>query len=277
VRRKTFSSESAASQALVDLLLPISRLMLESAIGVDELLGAAKHAYVKAAIAEVLPSGSRLNISRLSVATGLTRKDVSAVVRHFRGHRLGYPIRTKEQRALRVLRGWKADSRFHAPDGRPAQLRTRGEGNSFQFLVQQYAGDVTPTAVLRELERMRAVRITRGNALRLRSSRTRPRDRWAERATELARLFGDFAGTIASPRGAEKRPEFFGFRDCTDVLAEDVARFQRTFSKRGAALLESFEHWLASRGKSHSAGARARVGVGVYLVNSPQPRRGKTS
>ena len=264
--KKASGARSTTVQLLTELLLPITRLMLESGVGFDELLRGAKHAYVRAAISEVLSPGSRLNISRISVATGLTRKDVSAVVSHFSGERPQSLSRTKEQRALRVLRGWVTDPRFHGPKGRPAELQMRGEIGSFQHLVRQYAGDVTPAAVLLELERMQAVRVTRSKAIRLKASRKHFSDLWAERSTELTRLFGDFAATVSGPRESGQRPEFFGFRECGGLTPDEVARFERTFAKRGAALLESFEHWLASRDRKPKALGSARVGLGVYLV-----------
>jgi hypothetical protein len=265
-RKKASGAKSTTVESLTELLLPIGRLMLESGVGFDELLRAAKHAYVRAAISEVLPPGSRLNISRISVATGLTRKDVSAVLSHFAGERPQSLSRTKEQRALRVLRGWMTDPRFHGVRGRPADLQQRGEIGSFHHLVRQYAGDVTPAAVLRELERMRAVRVTKSKTVRLKVRPKRSSDRWSERSTELTRLFGDFAATVSGPREAAQRPEFFGFRECEGLSPDEVARFERTFAKRGAALLESFEHWLASRDRKRETTGGARVGLGVYLV-----------
>ena len=71
--------------ALVALLVPISRLMLTSGVGVHQFVHAVKQAYVKTAMEEVFPGGSRVNISRLSVATGLTRKEVSLLVTKLKG------------------------------------------------------------------------------------------------------------------------------------------------------------------------------------------------
>jgi hypothetical protein len=266
VRRTPSDSEAAKLESLADLLLPIARLMLESDVGFDQLLRASKHAYVRAAISEIIPTGSRMNISRISVATGLTRKDVSAVIGHLAGRRAKSVSRTKEQRALRVVRGWMSDPRFHAANGRPAELERRGDGATFQMLVRQYAGDVTPAAVLRELERMQAVRITPAKTLRLRSHRKTSPNRWTQRVTELTRLLGDFATSVSGPRVDGDRPEFFGFREFHGLSSDEVARFQRTFARRGASLLESFEHWIASRDAKRARAEGSRVGLGVYLV-----------
>jgi hypothetical protein len=45
---------------------------------VDPLVQAAKRAFIQAAIVELSSQGSRVNSSRLSAATGIPRKEISA-------------------------------------------------------------------------------------------------------------------------------------------------------------------------------------------------------
>jgi Family of unknown function (DUF6502) len=252
---------------LVALLAPISRLTLTGGVGIDQLVRAAKQAYVATAIEELFPVDSRVNISRLSVATGLTRKEVSLLVDKPIGVKVHLTPRTKEQRAIRVLRGWRIDPRFHGRNGGPAELALRGGEKTFSSLVKLYGGDVTPTSVLRELERIGAVSMTRSGLLRMRSQRKRLRSHAPQHMLEAARLLGDFAGTVAHSPSKERAPPFFGYRDCASSL-DDMALFQRIFSRRAAALLESFEQWRGSRREVRNpTDSRARVGIGVYLVS----------
>jgi hypothetical protein len=258
--------------ALVALLVPISRLMLTSGVGVHQLVHAAKQAYVKTAIEEVFPGGSRVNISRLSVATGLTRKEVSLLVTKFKGGNVRVAPRAKEQRAMRVLRGWRLDPRFHARGGQPARLLLHGGERTFASLVKLYGGDVTPTSVLRELERMEAVSMTRAGTLRLRASRGRVHTHAPSHVLEVTRLLGDFASTVAQPPAAGS-PPFFGYKDCIIPSPNDAALFRRSFSRRAAALLGSFDQWQLSRGKIRKSSDKGtHVGIGVYLVSKATPR-----
>jgi len=57
--------------------------MIRGGLGVGQLTEAAKLAYVLAAIDEVIPAGRRPNVSQLSVVTGLTRKEIAAMLRDF--------------------------------------------------------------------------------------------------------------------------------------------------------------------------------------------------
>jgi hypothetical protein len=269
VRRELGGHEHALATALVELLLPTSRLLLKAGVGVDQLIRAAKQAYVKAAVAEILPPGSRANVSRLSVATGLTRKEVSFVLGEIRSQLDRPSHKAKEQRAIRVLRGWANDQRFRKQNGRPDELSVQGRRCKFALLVKLYGGDVTPRAVLGELERMDAVVLTTEGKIRMKTVRREPQRQVRQQTIELARLFRDFVGTVTQPLRGAKPPVFFGFRECTGVPPREVARFERTFTRRGSALLDSVDQWLDSCRKGHhESGEQGRVGLGVYLVNA---------
>lgn len=70
----------------------------------------------------------------------------------------------------RVLGGWLSDRRFLTRQGRPKSLPTSGEALSFERLVKEYGGDVSPRAVLEEL--MHSGTVSRvGGRLVLRVSR----------------------------------------------------------------------------------------------------------
>jgi hypothetical protein len=242
--------------------------MLESGFGIGDLIEAAKRAYLRAAIAQEFPRGSRINASRLSVRTGLTRKEVSALIHQIAGKRPIPEGNLKGQRALRVLRGWLIDPRFSDAKGEPARLCLRGDRHSFSLLVKLYSGDVTPNSVLKELERMKVVTLTKAGELRLRRERVRPQS--TENLLELARLFSDFAKAVSQRRSSPELPLFFGFRDTLVGSSNQASRFQRTFSNRAAVLLSGVEQWLASQTPlpptEPPESQRCRVGIGVYLV-----------
>ncbi len=257
------------TETLVTLLLPIGRLMLKGGLGIGDLIRAGKQAYLRAAIAYVTSAGSRVNASHLSVVTGLTRKEVTSILNELKGMPTLRRGEGKEQRAMRVLRGWKLDPRFCDNKGEPARLPLRGERGSFSALVKIYGGDVTPNSVLKELQRIGAVSFSNSRGLRLRSTRVGAKS--TEHMTELARLFPDFVNTVSPHCPADGRPLFFGFRDSVVDSSDQAAKFQRTFSNRAAAMLQGVQQWSASQNQTRQVktaiGAkRWRVGIGVYLV-----------
>ena len=253
--------------------------MLKGGLGIGDLIRAGKQAYLRAAIAYVTSAGFRINASHLSVVTGLTRKEVTAILNELKGIPILRRGEGKEQKARRVLRGWKLDPRFCDNKGEPARLPLRGERGSFSALVKMYGGDVTPNSVLKELQRMSAVTFSRSRLLRLRSSKVGAKS--TEHMTDLARLFPDFANTVSPDYPTNGRPLFFGFRDSVVDSSDQAAKFQRTFSNRATAMLQGVEQWLVSQNqmqqaKTVAANERCRVGIGVYLVqgndDSGRPR-----
>lgn len=222
----------------------------------------------------VIRGDDRVNISRLSVATGMTRKEVAALL----GSREGGGAAKKkrgQQRALRVLKGWITDPRFRNASGHPDELRVRGSKKSFAFLVRLYGGDVTPKSVLRELERIEMVEVTKAGTLRLRALRNRYGTEVNSQLSDLSRLFEDFALAIVRPNSKSEDPSFIGFKDSIVPSTGDAAYFMRRFSGRAAALLEDFERWSVGRGAARMGSApehgAVRVGLGVYLLRSERP------
>jgi hypothetical protein len=260
--------------SLAETLLPISRVLVQSNQGAGTLVFAAKLAYLRAAIEAVPLRGVRLNISRLSVATGMTRKEVSSLLRYTATYK-GTALRTgPEQRAFRVVRGWMTDPRFKTRNGRPAQLPLRGGGPDFSTLVRTYGGDVTLASVLGELERTKAVQITEQGKVRLKRFRGCFGAQPLGGLSEFALLLSDFVNTTSQVINDKKSPIFFGFQDCMLDSDAQTSSFQRAFARRGAALLASMNQWRARhRALPKSIGQKsrrspARVGLGVYLVHN---------
>lgn len=245
--------------------------MIRSGFGAGELVRATKLAFIRAAATEVMPQGARLNVSRLSVVTGLTRKEISAFLSQQNGSpRLKKPA--LEQRALRVMRGWQVDPLFHAANGRPAALSIRGHSRAFPQLVSTYAGDVTPVSVLRELERMELVSVTRAGKLQLRGQRIKANAHASLQLSELVRVFGDFANTASTNSASTETPTFFGLRESSVSSPEQASLFHRTFARRAAMMLESIEQWVAHQQVERQRVPRARtpkrrIGMGIYLIN----------
>jgi Family of unknown function (DUF6502) len=162
-RSSSARSESlkvAVRSATLRILDPLVRWLLEAGVGVGDLLPLVKMAYVRAAREQGLTSGGeqkRPNASRISVVTGLTRKEVASIL----AAEDPEPARDRgsRQRAERVLSGWWNDRSFQDSLGAPAVLPVRGSKRSFAALVERYSGERWRVAtILEELLRVKAVR-----------------------------------------------------------------------------------------------------------------------
>ena len=220
----------------------------------------------------VAQQDDRVNISRLSVATGMTRKEVSVLLSDAPSCRRAITRRSGQQRALRVLRGWIIDPRFQKRNGYPDELPYRGSKRSFTLLVKRYGGDVTPKSVLRELQRMEIIEVMQTGGVKLRRSRSRATIEVHYKLSDLARLFEDFALAAIGPGPNVEGGSFLAFKDSTVSSTADAAYFMRRFSRRAAAYVEDFEQWTAGRESiragTHQSNEAIRVGLGVYLLRS---------
>jgi hypothetical protein len=276
-------ASSDAISTLVSILVPISRVLIKRDLGAGPLVYAAKLAYLRAAIEAVAPRGARPNVSRLSVVTGMTRKEISSLLKNpVRPTKGVMPKVALEQRALRVIRGWASDPLFKTRRGRPADLNVRGSAPDFAALVRAYGGDVTSASVLKELERINVVTRSKQGKLRLKSVKPRLNEQSSAHLVEFAHLLKDFVDTTSQLMHPSRPPVYFGFRDSWADTESQAALFQRTFARRAAVLLAGVEQWQARQrdgmGKipRRSRQAATRVGLGVYLVQNDPPMTAPT-
>lgn len=152
------SLKPSVEGAVLRLLDPLVALLLDSGVGVGDLLSLVKVAYVQAAErrgGEDGVAGPR-NVSRIAVVTGLTRGEVKTILASGESKTRGDA--RQGQRAERVLSGWWADAEFQDERGAPAVLPKYGATRSFAALCRRYSGERRTAPVLDELLRVRAIR-----------------------------------------------------------------------------------------------------------------------
>ena len=151
--------KGAVRAAVLRLLEPLMKLLLDAGLGVGDFIGLAKVAYVRAASRRGQVGGKeveRPTISQIAVVTGMTNVDVSAILST--GEAVSRTTEHNRQRAERVLSGWWTDPAFLTAHGEPAILRIKGPRRSFKALCQRYSGQHRAAPLLEELARVGAVR-----------------------------------------------------------------------------------------------------------------------
>ncbi|KAB0266216.1 DUF6502 family protein [Microvirga brassicacearum] len=144
------SPEAAKLHApLARLLRPLVRLLIRSGITLPMLTELLRELYVNVAEYDFALSGKEQTDSRVSLLTGIHRKEV----RRLRG--AGAPVNAVPatvSQTSRILARWLADPEFSDADGRPLPLPRIAEPlqPSFERLVVSVTRDVRPRAVLDE-------------------------------------------------------------------------------------------------------------------------------
>jgi hypothetical protein len=116
----------------------------------------AREGYIRAAASKSRLRNGKVNHSKVAALTGLPRAEIKRILsRPTHGFEPDHRARTPSER---VVDGWLTDRRFRTRDGHPKSLVVDGKPLSFQRLVKEYGGDISPRAVLEELMRSKVVR-----------------------------------------------------------------------------------------------------------------------
>ena len=261
---------SAIHAAVLALLRPLVRILLRNGVTHDTFSDLAKRAYVDVAHREFTIPGRKQTISRVSVLTGLTRKEVARILKA--GSPEDRAARDRYNRAVRVIGGWLNDPDF-LHDGAPAELPLEGD-HSFAELVRRYSGDIPPRAMLTELSRVRVTEETVDGRVRLLRHAYIPSDDPVEKIAILGTDVAELIATIDHNLNPGDRPLFFQRKVSNDRFPPERARaFRELSGEQAMALLERLDHWLLEQeqeaDRNDSQGPRMGIGLGIYYLEHP--------
>ena len=254
--------------AIRRLLRPLVRILLRNGVPFGVFSDHAKQVYVEVAEQELGVPDRKPSISRVSVLTGLTRKEVSRVRRA--GDATAAPVE-RYNRAARVIGAWVRERAFRDRSGRPATLPVEGAGASFSRLVQRHAGDVPVRAVLDELLRVEAVEWTRTGRLRLLQRAYVPRTGEEEKLAILGTDVADLVETIDHNLTHPPAAAFFQRKVAYDnLVGEVVPSLRRDAATRAQKLLEHLDGRMADHDRDSNPEAegsgRHRVVLGIFYL-----------
>jgi hypothetical protein len=250
----------ALREALVTILRPLARLLLRSGVSYKAFAELAKSVFVDVARHEFRIPGRKQSDSRISVITGLSRKEVKRVQTEPLDQGEG-PLRL-HNRAARVIYGWTQDPDFQGSDGQPRHL-TMEEGKSPNFLdlVRRYSGDAPPRAILDELDRVHAVERHDDGSLSLhRLSYEAPVAEPADKLAFLGRAGEALLASVDRHWGSKGHCHIMIEQDGLDEAG--VEAFRAYMREQGPKAVVDFQAWLKAR-NSGAAGRRS----GVLLVS----------
>ncbi len=259
--------KEAAFAAFTMLMRPLARLLLRCGVTWKELAELLKLVYVETAAADYGKHGRPANASRIAILTGLSRREVARVRRLGESGGQGrFAELERINRATRVLSGWHQDPDFVDAKGRPRLLALQGRP-SFEGLLKRYAPDIPPTAMLKELKRVGAVRETPTGRLRALTRHFVPAGLALDSVARTGSVIADVAHTITENQlGEGRRPRFERRASNLHVRRSARQAFQAFVEARGMQFLEEADAWLTAHEAAEPDERRTRLGVGVYLI-----------
>lgn len=259
------------------LLRPIASLLLKCGMTWREFADVSKGVFVAVASQDFGLKGRLTNVSRVSILTGVSRKEV-ARVRSLEGGP-AEPPPNKTTDATRLLSGWHQDPEFLGPDGTPLPLPVDGDGPSFASLWRRYGGDVPVTSMRKELLNVGAITVLPDGRLRAERRYFMPRQfdpEWILNAGSMLRDLGEGiahnldAGPDAAGRVRHAgRRRFIGRATSSAVDPAALPEFEAFVEKNGQEFLERIDQWLTeheARPAADAARPPLRLGLGLFLI-----------
>jgi hypothetical protein len=253
--------------SILKLLRPLVRLLLRNGVSYGDFADLSKWVFTDVAMREFGVPGRKQTVSRVSVITGLTRKEVSRL------QKIEKPddsaISHQYNRAARVIAGWMRDKRFLDDKGQPAPLQFDRGRNSFSELVREHSGDIPPRAILDELMRVGTVAKDEDGKINLVTDgyvpRTGDTDKFHILGTDAQLLLSTIDYNL---QHGSLTPRFQRKVSYNNLPIEALADFRSVSAEKSQALLMELDHMLSQQDRDINPAAkgtgRKEAGIGIY-------------
>lgn len=260
------------------ILRPLIRILVRSGVRYDEVLELLKRVYVETAVRDGLGDGVPLTRSRISISTGVPRRDVDRFID--KEDDLPPLGKSMTRTLMEVLHKWHTDPQFVGPYGIPLELEMSGpKGKSFRELVSFVNPLINAKDALDELMRLRAVVWSGETHFRAVSRALVPVEAMSPAQLEFfANALTRLADTVQfnlDPKNTSKRLEQSVISD-HGLPKEIVPVFEKYVRDRAMELLVEIDNWLSpySTKESPQSEPAERIGVAVFqFVDRPQDRQ----
>ena len=265
--------KSAIVGAAGRALRPLARMLLASGLTFREFNALARRIFVSVATDEFGRAHRPTNVSRVSLMTGIARKEVKKLRDELAEQDAPPPALRKTTEATRLLSAWHEMPGYQDADGAPLAIPRDGPPPSFEALHHEHGGDVPASTLEKDLVRTGAVGIDEDGRLRALTRYFMPLPLEADavdRAGDVLLLMGNtVTRNLTRKPGATGR--FEGRATHPQIPAQAEADFRRFLEAEGMRFLESMDRWLLEHASRYPADAKKmiRLGVGVYQITEP--------
>lgn len=251
------------------LLRPLARFCLRHGQSYQEFSEIAKLAFIRAADETLSQEGAKVNVSRISVLTGIYRPDVTRLI-----DAAEPSMPSSASLTSRVLSLWEQDPTYRTKGGQPRTISYQGESNEFHQICSRVSKAINPGTILFELERNSAVEKTsRGLRLTKRENRivSDPMQGFSILARDLDTLIRAAEQNLVDPQRITNlhiRTEY------DNILKEHIPKIRRwmvdegkRFHKRAREFLARYDQDI-NPGKS-TGDAGAKVCISAFSFTEP--------
>ena len=256
-------------RALRRLLGPLVRLLLEYQITFPVFANLLKSVYVEEATRAFAIPGRPQTISRLTLLTGIHRKDVKRL-RDEPPELDSVPASVSLGSQI-VLR-WTTDPEYQNGEGEPMALPRLARDqalSSFESLVESVSKDIRPRAVLDEWRRLGIATVDANDLVHLVANAFVPEHGFDEKAYYLGRNLHDHLAATAHNLSEHDKPMLERSVYYGHLRSESVSTLQELSSRLGMEALQHInrEARALQRVDGLESNADQRMRFGVYFYH----------
>ena len=257
--------------ALRRLLRPLIRLLVARGVTYGAFAIMAKALFVEIAETEFPVANRRQTDSRISLLTGVHRKDVKRLRRDAPERFRPPPVISLHAQLIAL---WAGAAPFMDDDGKPRPLpRHGGESPSFETLVRSVSRDIRPRAVLDEWLRLGIARIDSGDQVHLDTDAFVPREGFDELAYYFGRNLHDHIAVGVQNLLGDAPPLLERSVYYDRLTPESVAALARLAETVGMEALLAVNREALARAEADDGKPEAteRMNFGLYYFHAPVP------
>ncbi len=223
-------------RAVRRMLRPLVRLLIRFGISYPALSALLKSLYVEVANADFPVDGRPQTISRITVLTGVHRKDVKRILMQSDGEPA---VLLTPTLGAQIIGKWAGDPKFSDAEGRPRPLPRTGRRNvdTFETLVASVSKDVRPRAVLDEWLRLGIASVDDRDQVALNEAAFVPNRGLEEKAHYFGRNLRDHIAAAAHNVAGDGPPLFERAVFYDGLTATSVTALRRLAEEGGMDLL----------------------------------------
>lgn len=262
----------ALVRALRRVLRPLVRLMLARGVTFPFLAELLKGLLVEVAEREFALEGRPQTASRLSLLSGVHRKDVRRLRRGAAAQAETMPAAISL--GAQLVAAWLTTARLCDRRGRPrplARAASAGGEASFEALVARVSKDIRARSVLDEWLRLGIAHLDERDRVCLNAEAFVPARGFEEKAFYFGQNCHDHAATAVSNLLASGPPRLDRSVHYDALAAASAAELEKLATRAGMAALKAINRraMRLERGDARRPGPRHRINFGVYFYAEP--------
>lgn len=258
--------------AFVKLMRPLVRLMLAHGVTYRDFCDIGKSVFFEAGKDIVAKDNTKPTASRLSILTGLHRKDVTAFIQQ-KEMVEGLSPKKPLPVGAAIVAKWTSHHHYLEDDGRPKALPYSAEhpdAITFTGLVESISKDIRPRTYADELKRLGLVAEDEKGHVYLQADAFIPASEFAEKLQMMVKNVGDHIA--AASENVENNPAPFFERSAfhSRLSADDILMLKDMLRTDGMTLLRALykrADELSSEAAPDSQYKNRRVTIGLYMYD----------